>query len=156
MLITAMHCGRWPRSSVACLTLPALAAFDGMWLELFQPENLQQLHEDCLFGLRSAGELFGRHSGEWHVYAGGSAPGGRDLPWLDLDNATVIAIGADDGDDTWILLDYRTSPTDPRVVFNRFSDRWGHHVVWDELAPTLTVFLDWIESAPRRPLPHRD
>lgn len=46
-----------------------------------------------------------------------------ELPWLDVEQAVLIAVNRIPGDDVALALDYRTDPSDPRVVG---SDFWTH------------------------------
>ncbi|XVU20990.1 hypothetical protein ACQPZJ_27390 [Actinoplanes sp. CA-054009] len=64
-----------------------------------------------------------------------------DLPWLDVDNAILIAICRYAGDDTAIVLDYRVDSSEPRVVG---SDIWSDpgQLRWRTIAPTFTAFAE--------------
>jgi hypothetical protein len=64
-----------------------------------------------------------------------------ELPWLDVDNAILIAICRHAGDDTAIALDYRGDPANPRVVG---SDIWTVHneYHWRTIAGTFSAFVD--------------
>jgi hypothetical protein len=71
-----------------------------------------------------------------------------DLPYLDTAEAICIGGGADYGDDTWLLLDYRTDANDPRVIGNHWvyvPDGPGRSLLvdfrWVEIAPSLSEFL---------------
>lgn len=85
-----------------------------------------------------------RGSALFHVIRG-SVVGPGDLPWLDVEQAFNIAVNRRAGDDVAIALDYRTDPSDPRVVG---SDTWtsrrqpGGRVqyVWRQVAPSFSVF----------------
>jgi hypothetical protein len=86
-----------------------------------------------------------RDSGLFHVVRG-SAAGPGDLPWLDVEQAFNIAVNRRLGDDVAIALDYRTGPSDPRVVG---SDMWtSQHqtgriqYVWRQVAPTFSAFAE--------------
>jgi hypothetical protein len=63
-----------------------------------------------------------------------------ELPWLDTDRAFFIATAQYAGDDTAIALDYRTSPSDPRVVA---SDVWTSPAsyTWRTVAGTFSEFV---------------
>jgi hypothetical protein len=89
----------------------------------------------------------------FHVYLGHNANGPDDLPWLDVERAVVLGGGADVGDDTWIALDYRLSPREPRVVISDFlhfgpeGDRTApSHIDWLELARGVPELLGMIEG----------
>ncbi|MFI7709321.1 hypothetical protein [Nonomuraea sp. NPDC049480] len=63
-----------------------------------------------------------------------------ELPWLDVDQAVLIAVNRNPGDDVAIALDYRNSRTDPRVVA---SDFWTepHQCAWRIITPTFSAFV---------------
>ena len=63
-----------------------------------------------------------------------------DLPWLDVDKAFLVAVNDRPGDDVAIALDYRTDPTDPRVVASDFWTDPGP-CAWREVAPTFSAFV---------------
>ena len=84
-----------------------------------------------------------RGSALFHVVRG-SVAGRTDLPWLDVEQAFNIAVNRRLGDDVAIALDYRTDPSDPRVVG---SDMWtSQHetgrfqYVWRQVAPSFSAF----------------
>jgi len=64
-----------------------------------------------------------------------------DLPWLDIDKSILIAVNERPGDDVAIALDYRTDPTDPRVVASDFWTEPGP-CAWREVAPTFSTLVD--------------
>ncbi|MGW6865089.1 hypothetical protein ACWGHM_37475 [Streptomyces sp. NPDC054904] len=68
----------------------------------------------------------------------GTAP--LELPWLDVEQAVLIAITRNPGDDGALALDYRTDPSDPRVVG---SDYWTDpdRCRWRVVAPTFSGFV---------------
>ena len=83
-----------------------------------------------------------RDSALSHVVRG-SVAGPSNLPWLDVEQAFNIAVNSRPGDDVAIALDYRTDPSDPRVIG---SDVWtGRHqtgliqYVWREVAPAFSA-----------------
>ncbi|MFF3013427.1 hypothetical protein [Streptomyces sp. NPDC057939] len=63
-----------------------------------------------------------------------------ELPWLDVEQAVLIAITRNPGDDGALALDYRTDPSDPRVVG---SDYWTDPDAcrWRVVAPTFSAFV---------------
>lgn len=63
-----------------------------------------------------------------------------ELPWLDGELFVCIAVSRENGDDCAIMLDYRTSRTDPRVVASDWNtaDRGSH---WREVAPAFSAFV---------------
>ncbi|GHI83399.1 hypothetical protein [Streptomyces xanthophaeus] len=77
------------------------------------------------------------------VRGSSSGQAGRpvELPWLDIDQAVLIAVNRVPGDDVALALDYRTDPLDPRVVG---SDFWTdpRRCAWRPLAPTFTAFAE--------------
>ncbi|MER7760183.1 hypothetical protein [Streptomyces sp. NPDC097619] len=62
-----------------------------------------------------------------------------ELPWLDADLAVLIAVTRNPGDDGALALDYRSDPSDPRVVG---SDHWSDPNTCRRriVAPTFTAF----------------
>ncbi|OPC78905.1 hypothetical protein B4N89_32820 [Embleya scabrispora] len=70
---------------------------------------------------------------------GSTSTGPLELPWLDVEQAVLIAVNRNPGDDIALALDYRTDPTDPRVVG---SDFWTNPCMceWRVAAPTFSAF----------------
>jgi hypothetical protein len=150
VLTHAFEHARWPNGVISArrfTTVPHLAAA-GVDIEL--TATIAKIAQDNadISGL----EQFARHQDKWKVswklVYGSDSERPPQLPWLDLEKAVAIGGGADYGDDTWILLDYRTDVTDPRVVCNEFvhvRDGTRDPVLtdfrWLELAPTLSEFL---------------
>ncbi|WP_027345668.1 hypothetical protein [Hamadaea tsunoensis] len=63
-----------------------------------------------------------------------------DLPWLDADQAVLIAVNEHAGDDVALALDYRTDAANPRVVASDiWSDATQHS--WRIVTPTFTDLL---------------
>ena len=62
-----------------------------------------------------------------------------DLPWIDLDFAICIATTLNPGDDVGIFIDYRSSKTDPRVIYTEWTRREG--CLWREAFATFGQFL---------------
>jgi hypothetical protein len=86
-----------------------------------------------------------RDSAFFHVIRG-SVAGPSDLPWLDVEQAFNIAVNRRPGDDVAIALDYRTDPSDPRVIG---SDVWtSQHqagrvqYAWRQVAPAFSAFAE--------------
>jgi hypothetical protein len=121
--------------------------------------------EDPLVFLHSPGAM---HRASWFLYEDGTADdprgsalfhvvrgsvaGPSDLPWLDIEQAFDIAVNKRPGDDVSIALDYRTDPSDPRVVG---SDAWTDQhqtgrfqYVWREVAPTFSAFAEALGLIP--------
>jgi hypothetical protein len=75
----------------------------------------------------------------FHEYRGSKVPA-RELPWLDVDKALFIAVNRIDGVDLGIVLDYRTSLDDPKVVASDWqSDGNTHH--WREVENKFSDFV---------------
>ncbi|WP_405640272.1 hypothetical protein [Streptomyces sp. NBC_00019] len=72
---------------------------------------------------------------------GSTRPAPVELPWLDIEQALLIAVNRRAGDDVALALDYRTDPADPRVVG---SDFWTNprQCAWREVAPAFSSFAD--------------
>jgi hypothetical protein len=69
-----------------------------------------------------------------------------DLPWLDVDQAVLVAVNEHAGDDVALALDYRTDATDPRVVA---SDIWTDpgQLSWRVVTPTFTDLVTVLQPA---------
>jgi hypothetical protein len=80
-----------------------------------------------------------RSSAVFRMVRGSREPGLVELPWLDIDQAILIAVNRNAGDDVAVALDLRTDPTDPRVVA---SDIWSNprQYAWRIVTPTFTQF----------------
>ncbi|MCU7824436.1 hypothetical protein [Kitasatospora sp. DSM 101779] len=88
----------------------------------------------------SLDDLSGEELGPLFRQARGSAADRPvELPWLDAEQAVLIAVARTAGDDTALALDYRTDPADPRVVG---SDIWTNpqEYTWRVAAPSFTAF----------------
>lgn len=104
---------------------------------------------------------------EWQKVARGSQSTSKvELPWLDVEKAIVFGGGADLGDDTHLVLDYRSDLHDPRVVSNEYLHDEADAVtlkggkapglVWREVAPSFSAFCrlvrpdgkNWLSAAP--------
>ncbi|MDN3029485.1 hypothetical protein [Streptomyces sp. S.PB5] len=72
---------------------------------------------------------------------GSSCPAAVDLPWLDTEQAILIAVNRRAGDDVALALDYRAGAVDPRVVG---SDCWtsSRECAWRVVAPAFSSFAD--------------
>lgn len=141
LLVSLLDRGRWrhPGDSVLSAVIP--------WFEdpldfLHSPAEMRReswfLYEDGSADDRRGSALF-------HVVRG-SVAGPSDLPWLDVEQAFNIAVNRRLGDDVAIALDYRTDPSDPRVVG---SDVWtSRHqtgrvqYVWRQVAPAFSAFAE--------------
>ena len=141
LLVGLLNSGQWrhPGDDVLSAVVP--------WFEdpldfLHSPGEMRReshwLYEDGSADDRRDSELF-------HVVRG-SVAGPSDLPWLDVEQAFNVAVNKMPSDDVAIALDYRTDPSDPRVVG---SDAWtgGHQTgrlqyVWRQVAPTFSAFAE--------------
>ncbi|GAA4986330.1 hypothetical protein GCM10023205_66130 [Yinghuangia aomiensis] len=70
---------------------------------------------------------------------GSTAPVPLELPWLDVEQAVLIAVNRIPGDDVALALDYRSDPADPCVVG---TDFWTDPRVcqWRLVAPAFPAF----------------
>ncbi|MEU9319707.1 hypothetical protein [Streptomyces sp. NPDC048295] len=64
----------------------------------------------------------------------------HELPWLDVEQAVLIAITRNPGDDGALALDYRTDPSDPRVVGSDFRTD-PLLCQWRTVAPAFSGFV---------------
>ncbi|MFJ4848642.1 MULTISPECIES: hypothetical protein [unclassified Streptomyces] len=80
------------------------------------------------------------HSDYFSVGRGIHASAPLELPWLDADQAVLIAITRNPGDDGALALDYRTDHSNPRVVG---SDFWTNpdRCQWRVVAPAFSDFV---------------
>ncbi len=80
------------------------------------------------------------HSAYFRQARGSSGIAPLELPWLDVEQAVLIAITRNPGDDGALALDYRADPSDPRVVG---SDYWTDPLLcgWRVVAPTFSGFV---------------
>jgi len=136
LLVSLLDSGRWrhPGDDVLGAVVP--------WFEdplhfLRSPAEMRS-ESYWLFEDGSADDP--RASALFHVVRG-SVIGHSDLPWLDVEQAFCIAVNRRPGDDVAIALDYRTDPSDPRVIG---SDAWTdrHQYVWRQVAPAFSEFAD--------------
>lgn len=81
----------------------------------------------------------------------GSVAGAVELPWLDVELAFFVAVNRMPGDDVAIALDYRSDPSDPRVVA---SDFWTQpeQCAWRIVAPALSAFAEALGLLAERPV----
>lgn len=134
--------------------LPSLLR-DGRWQHPGDAElaRLMPWFEDPLDFLRSTQEMeresraLDRFADDplscelFHVVRGSTRPAPVELPWLDTEQALLIAVNRRPGDDVALALDYRSDPADPRVVGSDFwtNPRQG---AWREVAPAFSSFAD--------------
>jgi hypothetical protein len=72
----------------------------------------------------------------------GSLVDERGLPWLDIEKARIIACNKIPGDDIAIVLDYRKSKNDPRVVGTEWLKE--DKLIWREICPSFSNFAHMI------------
>lgn len=80
---------------------------------------------------------------ELGIVNSGNAKSGDPL-LLNADCALFIAINRQPGDDVAIALDFRTNPTEPRVVASAWEPGC---CVWREVAPSFSQFASLVTSA---------
>jgi hypothetical protein len=128
LLRELMACGRWrqPADAVIFAAVP------------FLREPVDFLLSEAAMRRESNGQCVGLpHFREYR----GSDGEARALPWLDDDRALFIAVNREPGADIAIVLDYRRSLTDPRVVA---SDWWSDNnasIYWREVTETFAEFV---------------
>jgi hypothetical protein len=89
---------------------------------------------------RSLDDLGGEDLGPlFRQTPGSTAAAAVELPWLDTEQAVLLAVCRHAGDDVAIALDYRTGPDGPRVVG---SDIWTdpRAYTWRVAAPSVPAF----------------
>lgn len=74
-------------------------------------------------------------------YRGFNSESKPDLPWLDVDQALLIAVNRIPGDDLGVAIDFRSSLDDPRVVASRWCSD-PHRIEWCIVTETFTEFAD--------------
>jgi hypothetical protein len=141
LLVSLLDSGRWrhPGDDVLRAVVP--------WFEdpldfLHSPDEMRR---ESTFLYEDGTADNPRESALFHVVRGSVADPG-DLPWLNVEQAFNIAVNRRLGDDVAIALDYRTDPSDPRVVG---SDMWtSQHetgqiqYVWRQVAPAFSAFAE--------------
>jgi hypothetical protein len=141
LLVSLLDSGRWrhPGDDVLSAVVPW---FEDPLVFLHSPD---EMHRESWFLYEDGSADDRRDSALFHVVRG-SVAGPGDLPWLDVEQAFNIAVNKRPGDDVAIALDYRTDPSDPRVVG---SDVWtSQHqtgrvqYVWRQVAPAFSVFAE--------------
>jgi hypothetical protein len=78
---------------------------------------------------------------------GSNAIGPVNLPWIDVEQAVLIAVNRLPGDDVAMALDYRTDPANPRVVA---SDFWTNprQCSWRVVTPTFSQLVQKLGLRP--------
>ena len=141
LLVSLLGSGRWrhPGDDVLSMVVP--------WFEdpLDFLRGPREMRRESWFLYEDGSADDPRGSALFHVVRG-SVAGPGDLPWLDVEQAFNIAVNRRPGDDVAIALDYRTDPSDPRVVG---SDAWTGQqqtgrlqYAWREVAPAFSVFAE--------------
>lgn len=134
LLLPLLRDGRWrhPGETILARTMPwfedplhFLTSVEAMARE---SHSLASLTEDA-----ASAQLFRQARGT-------ERPEPIDLPWLDVDMAFLIAVNERPGDDVAIALDYRTDPTDPRVLASDFWTEPGP-CSWREVAPAFSALV---------------
>ncbi|WP_422741447.1 hypothetical protein ACN27B_22380 [Micromonospora sp. WMMD754] len=134
LLLSLVREGRWrhPGTTVLARTMPwfedpldFLTSIEAMARE---SRSLDSLSEDD-----ATAQVF-------RLARGSEQPGPVDLPWLDIDKAFLVAVNERAGDDVVVALDYRTDPTDPRVLASDFWTQPGP-CSWREVAPTFSALV---------------
>jgi hypothetical protein len=81
-----------------------------------------------------------RAAAAFHMARGSRSAAPVELPWLDVEQAVVIAVNRVHGDDLAIALDYRTNREDSRVVASLWLPKPGDGCVWFPVAATFREF----------------
>ncbi|MGC4809732.1 hypothetical protein ACLQ29_04280 [Micromonospora sp. DT228] len=131
-LIDLIESGRWrhPGDEVLRHLIP--------WLD--DPLDFMTTIDELRLQNRLTAQLDSDTMGFFHI---GRGSAGRPvvMPWLDLDQAVFIAVCRYAGDDISIALDYRTNPSDPRVLATAVIPA-ARHCSWRQVTPTFTQFVD--------------
>jgi hypothetical protein len=156
LLLDAMRDGLLPsgriRGAVQALPQPSAGHFAETDLELIRtPDELQPggspiADTASLRKMADSTEL----AEKYKVKRGSAEASPVELPWLDVEQALVIGGGASYGDDTWVVLDYRTGANDPRVAMNVWKAGKPSEVEWRELAPSMSEFLKMLGVGEQR------
>lgn len=162
-VIEAICDGSWPKGRISGKRFAAVPFLKGVDLELESSIDRIRLDNSPIATLGTLVSLFGIDAGIYSLDNDAKpahdraiykvlygSPSGRvpDLPYLDTANALCIGGGADYGDDTWVLLDFRANSSDPRVICNEWV--WVHGETgarvlldfrWLQIARSLSDFL---------------
>lgn len=153
VVLEAMREGGWPKGRIRGSILQASGPFPADCdVELLQSldEMVGEASEiSDISWLRKCADN-PELASKYQVTRGTANAGPIELPWLDVEQALVIGGGADYGDDTLIVLDYRSKATEPRVVVNVWSQGRPLQVEWRELAPTVTRFMQMLGPGDKR------
>ncbi|MEU0939717.1 hypothetical protein [Embleya sp. NPDC005971] len=109
----------WFKSPLVFLSSPGRMESESRSMDMFADD------EHCAFFREARGSR-------------GAVP--LELPWLDVEQAVLIAVNRTPGDDVALALDYRTDQSDPRVVG---SDFWTNPQLceWRVVAPAFSAFV---------------
>ncbi len=135
--------GKWPigridTSKISCYAeCRFLSQLD---IQLLQSQQERELITSTLMSI--ADHDFFDNQVNYRTLRGSAAEECVELPFLDVECAVCFGGGADIGDDLWLVMDYRTSSVDPRVVANEYVHRVSGptQVYWHEIAPTFSEF----------------
>jgi len=131
LLVELINTGRWkqPPDEMIKNVIPFLQEPMDFLLTI---DAMRQESMGLLADSPEMSELF-------HEYRGSKVPG-RELPWLDVDRALFIAVNRIGGADLGIVLDYRTSLEDPRVVASDWQSGGNTHH-WREVEGKFSDFV---------------
>jgi hypothetical protein len=135
LLLTLLEQNRWRHPSDAVIL--NLIPFLREPVDFLKPQQLAWTESQCFLADDP------RLSAVFHQVRGAQRNQPVELPWLDIEQAIFIAENRFAGDDLGIVLDYRTSQVDPRVVA---SDWWSTAggCIWQEVAPTFSQFVQML------------
>ena len=162
-MVEAICDGSWPKGRISGKRFAAAPFLKGFALELESSLDLIRLDRSPIATLGSLVSHCGIDAGVFNL-DGDVKPGHDraiykvlygspygtvpDLPYVDAANALCIGGGADYGDDTWVLLDFRAYSSDPRVICNEWvyaQCETGARVLldfrWVQIARSLSDFL---------------
>lgn len=140
LLVALLYSGRWrqPEDTRLNAVLPGLDdEFDFL-------VSLDQIELET-GGLQNSAA----HDPEfWHICSSAQRhPNANDPDWVVAEKAVVIAVNREHGADVCIVLDYRSDPSDPRVLasgWRRGADnRWRH--CWFAVADHFSDFVSALD-----------
>jgi hypothetical protein len=131
-LLSLIARGRWRHPGDAVLA-EAVPWFDGPLSFVRDPAQME-------WASRSM-DMFADdpHSAFLRQARGSTAAAPLELPWLDVEQAVLIAICRNPGDEVALALDYRTGAADPRVVGSDFRTD-PLMCEWRVVAPAFSLF----------------
>lgn len=146
-MVALFNAGQWPSGFIPVGRLTEVAPFlDGFRIEFV--DTMANI-------LNGSGGVFGpirplsgreNDAAAWHHQKMGrsSVEHVADLPWLDVDKALAFG-GGDMGDELFIVLDYRTGESAPRIIANKLAAGGWPALDWIELAPSFHQFWSLLE-----------